>query len=133
MSFFDIVKNLLFGGKGFTRGSVLRETEEKIQAEWANIQTLVAKKTPSPLRQALIAADKTLDNALRDIAKGETMAERLKNHKDKFDRYTYNKIWEAHKVRNNLVHESGYEPPYYVVIEAIESFRAALRSLNIKV
>jgi hypothetical protein len=61
------------------------------------------------------------------------MGERLKMAKDTFDRDLYNKIWEAHKVRNNLVHEAGYEPPYYVLTDAIEKLRLAIVSLGVKV
>jgi len=53
--------------------------------------------------------------------------------KTKFDKYTYGKVWEAHKIRNNLVHETGYEPPYYVIKEAVSDLRDSLYRLGIKV
>lgn len=115
------------------RHSISQQTESKIRMEWQNIQNLLKGKSPSQLRQALISADKCLDNALRDVVEGETMGERLKNAKNKFDPTTYNKIWEAHKVRNNLVHEAGYEPPYYVVTQAIDSLRNGLIVLGLRV
>ncbi|KKU51060.1 MAG: hypothetical protein UX73_C0008G0001, partial [candidate division WWE3 bacterium GW2011_GWC1_47_10] len=64
---------------------------------------------------------------------GDVMADRLKAAKTRFDIVTYNKIWEAHKVRNALVHESGYEPPYYVLTEAVEHLRRGLERLGINV
>lgn len=130
MSFFDF----LFGGSSSSfGGSIKQETVYKIQSDWTNIKVLVNQKGPSQLRQALITADKSLDNALRDVVAGETMGERLKNAKTKFDYNTYNKIWEAHKLRNNLVHESGFEPPYYMVTQAIEDLQDGLVVLGIRV
>jgi hypothetical protein len=127
------ILNFLFGGKGgFGRSVVSTQTEQRIQSDWKNIKTLLASKGPSQLRQALITADKTLDSALKDIVAGETMGERLKNAKDKFDRDLYNKIWEAHKIRNALVHEAGYEPPYHMVTRAIENLKTGLQSLRVK-
>ncbi|MDC0449083.1 hypothetical protein OAL67_00550 [bacterium] len=117
-----------------TKSTVSQQTVTSIQQEWINIKTLVAGKSPSQLRQAIISADKTLDNALRDIVEGETMGERLKNAKDKFPSWeVYDKVWKAHKIRNNIVHESGYEPPYFVVQEAVESLRQGLAALRIYV
>ena len=50
-----------------------------------------------------------------------------------FERDQYNKIWEAHKVRNNLVHESGYEPPYFVVIKAVQDLKEGLDKVGVRV
>ena len=132
MGLFNSFKDM-FSLPGGGRSSVSQPTEDKIRKDWENIKILASSKSPSQLRQGLITADKTLDNALKDIFSGETMGERLKNAKDRFDENTYNKIWEAHKVRNNLVHETGYEPPYYVLTEAIEKLRTGLQALGVRV
>lgn len=108
------------------------ETRNKIQNDWRNIEVLLSQKGPSQLRQALITADKSLDNALKDLVAGENMGERLKNAEKMFDRDEYNKIWEAHKVRNNLVHESGYEPPYFVLTQSVESLKNGLEKVGIR-
>ena len=117
----------------FRRYYVSQNTDAKIKKDWQKINDLLKQKGASQLKQALITADKTLDNALRDVASGDTMAERLKAVKDKFDIITYNKVWEAHKIRNNLVHEIDYEPPYFVLIEAVEKLRIGLGVLGVKV
>ena len=124
--------NLLFK-KSIKRRIITVETKEKIQRDWKNVDILLSQKGPSQLRQALITADKSLDNALKDIAEGETMGERLKNAENFFERDQYNKIWEAHKVRNNLVHESGYEPPYFVVTKAVQDLKEGLEKLGVRV
>jgi len=116
--------------KSYTRHTVKQETVDNIKREWEKIDLLLKQKSPSQLRQALISADKCLDNALRDIVLGETMGDRLKNSANKFDELTYDKIWKAHKVRNNLVHEAGYEPPHFVVTEAVENLKTGLKDLG---
>jgi hypothetical protein len=118
-------------GKKVSRKSVSPQTRSKVEKEWKNIQVLLSAKGPSQLRQALISADKCVDNVLKDLVPGETMGERLKNAGNLFDSNIYNKIWEAHKIRNTLVHEVGYEPPHFVVTEAVENFRRGLNSLGI--
>lgn len=123
----------LFGLGSSQRYSVSTATAEKIQKDWQYIKTLTDGGTPAQLKQALITADRSLDAALKDFASGETMGERLKNVSNKFDSDVYNKIWQAHKVRNSLVHESNFEPPHFVLIQNIEVFRKALFSLGVRV
>ena len=129
MGFFD----LLFGTPKKSYGIVKGATQENIKRDWDSIKVLLSQKGPSQLRQALIIADKSLDNALRDMVIGESMGERLKNGKDLFEWDVYQKLWEAHKLRNNVVHESNFEPPYFTVTEAITHIQSGLYSLGIKV
>ncbi len=124
--------NFIFKKK-IKRRSVSIETVENIEREWININILLSQRSPSQLKQALISADKTVDNALRDIVDGQTMGDKLKEAEKYFDRDLYNKVWEAHKLRNNLVHESGFEPPYFTITEAVQNLRNALYALGVKV
>jgi len=134
MSFLIFMRILdLFFKKNGRRRIITVETKEKIQRDWKNVEILLSQKGPSQLRQALITADKSLDNALKDIVDGETMGDRLKNAENLFERDEYNKIWEAHKVRNSLVHESGYEPPYFVVTTAVQDLKDALEKIGVRV
>lgn len=132
---FDLVKNTVFkqGPFGNTRTTVFPQTEERIKKDWANINILLKGRSPSQLKQALLTADRTLDDALKDISEGTTMGERLKNAKLKFDRNLYSKIWEAHKMRNSMVHEANFEPPYYVIQSAVETIREALKSIYVRI
>ncbi len=115
-----------------SRRAVKPYTVKVIEAEWRNIKILLEGKKPSQLRQALISADKTLDSALKDISIGQTMGERLKNAPHLFEKSLYNKVWSAHKTRNALVHESGYEPPHHVITTSINNLKMALNSLGVK-
>lgn len=122
----------IFGKKKSKVTTITSETMSLIKREWEQIEILLKGKKPSQLRQALIKADKTVDNALRDLVSGETMGERLKNAQDKFDWPTYDKIWKAHKIRNKIVHESGFEPPYHIVTDAIDDLKNGLEKLGIR-
>jgi len=129
--------NWLFGtrstkNRALRKGAVKPYTRSVIEKEWRNIKVLLDGKQPSQLRQALITADKTLDNALKDIVAGETMGERLKDAPHLFEKSLYDKIWRAHKVRNSLVHESGYEPPHHILTSSINNLKTALNSLGVK-
>ena len=105
----------------------------KIQNEWARIEELIKIGQPSQLRQAVIKADNVLDYALSKLTTGTTMGERLKNARPYFKDYAvYQGLWEAHKVRNALVHEADYEPTHYVVKDAIAKIRRGLESLGVK-
>lgn len=116
---------------GNKRTTIGTTTSESIRLEWVNISLLLKGKQPSQMRQALISADKALDNALRDVVDGDSMGERLKNAKNKFDYGLYQKIWAAHKMRNSLVHESGYEPPYHMIEQSINTLKNGLESLGV--
>ncbi|HBY10119.1 hypothetical protein A2473_00440 [candidate division WWE3 bacterium RIFOXYC2_FULL_42_13] len=130
MGFFDFI----FGsGSSSSYGSVSQETVRKITADWENISVLLKQKGPSQLKQALIMADKSLDAVLKEMVPGETMGERLKNAVEKFDRPTYNRIWDAHKLRNSLVHEAGFEPAYFMITEAVANLKEAIYKLGVNV
>jgi hypothetical protein len=129
IDFFSIFKSIFSSG----RTSISQATEVKIKKDWATIKVALQQKSLAQLKQALITADRSLDNALKDIAQGETMGERLKNSVDRFDRYMYQDIWEAHKLRNNLVHEAGFEPPSFMLIENIDKIKNALISLGVRI
>lgn len=78
---------------------------------------------------AIINADKLLDSALKKRNfKGETMGERLvfaKNILSKRQR-----VWEAHKLRNRLVHEENVKLDRKTTLEALKGFESALKDLG---
>lgn len=127
MGLFDLFK------KTRKRSSISAEVSKNIEYEWEQINMLISQKGPSQLRQALIKADKSLDSALKEVVPGQTMGERLKEAKDEFDYRVYDKIWKAHKMRNSLVHEAGYDPPHHMITSAIEDLKAGVQKLGVRV
>lgn len=130
MNIFNLFKK---SNKQNSKKTVSMSTQQNINTAWNSVDIALKSKTPSQLRQAIITADKCLDNALRDIVPGEKMADRLKNSKNKFDYATYDKLWKAHKIRNNLVHEAGFEPSYVTLISAIKDLQNGIEKLGVKV
>jgi len=111
---------------------VSTSTVDSIQRAWVGVNDALGSKNPSQLKQALITADKCVDNALRDVVKGETMGERLKNAKGKFEYPVYDSIWRAHKIRNSMVHETDFEPSYATLVSAITDMKKGLDALGVK-
>lgn len=104
----------------------------KIKSEWEQVEQLIQVGRPSAVKEAVIVADKLLDYTLSQISFGETMGERLKNARDAFPRSVYQNLWEAHKVRNALVHESDFDLTQLVARDALSKFKAAFRSLGVE-
>jgi len=62
------------------------------------------------LRHAVLEADKLLDWLLKKYNyHGKTFADRLRSAEKNIPSVVYNNIWQAHKVRNQLVHETDAE------------------------
>lgn len=124
----------LFSGSTFSKPKSLSAIQQnKIEEEWQKIEELIRRGQPSQLKEAVIRADKLVDFALKHLVDGDSMGERLKNSRDLFSPKTYQELWEAHKARNALVHEEGYDPPYYVSHEGLEKFKKGLRELGVKI
>ncbi len=73
------------------------------------VKVLLAEVDLDKQKQALVEADKLLDNILRTKVKGKDMGTRLKMAKGYFDFSLYQQLWQAHKLRNRIVHEVGVE------------------------
>jgi hypothetical protein len=105
---------------------------KKHTKEWEEISKLIQSDNVHELKSALVLADKSLDNVMKELSfDGETMGDRLIKGKDKFKAQTYNEIWSAHKVRNSMVHETGYNPSASVFKDAIFSLKKGIRELGV--
>ena len=94
----------------------------ELTALWNNIETMEPKL-------AVIEADKLADTVLKKAGvKGESMAERLRQVEKIADRSVYQRMWEAHKVRNELVHEINHASlnDHHAEIAKIKTFLMAL-------
>lgn len=78
---------------------------------------------------AIINADKLLDGALKKRNfKGETMGERLVSSKNILSKRQ--RVWEAHKLRNRLVHDENVKLDRKKTLEALKGFESALKDLG---
>lgn len=104
----------------------------EIQARWETIMA-TSKTGASGLKSAVTEADKLLDHVMRQSGyAGDTMGERLKAAKPQFaaDYATYDAVWRAHKLRNTLVHEVGFDLVVSQATEALHDFERGLRQLG---
>jgi len=61
------------------------------------------------LKQAVIEADKLVDYILRAKGyRGATFADRLKAASPYIEKHHYDALWQGHKVRNLIAHESAH-------------------------
>lgn len=100
-----------------------------IRARWAEIER-AANGGEVNLKFAVMEADALLDHALKSLAMpGKTLGERLKYAAYKYP--NINRVWNAHRLRNQLAHEtSAYLDPV-MARKAIRDFKDALELLNV--
>ena len=114
--------------------SYLSSNDRQIATDmWRKVEEQMGYGKPSNYRSAVIDADKILEFILSKMYPGLTKTgERLKVAKDKFvgDYETYDSLWFAHKVRNELVHRVSFELPSSQVNDVLEKFRAGLVKLG---
>ena len=125
-----VVAILLFITILLTRKHSPKLDQEQYQIDFLNIQNGLKKEEPSSYAMTIIKGDKLLDKALCEIgAPGRTMGDRLKKvGKDKFTQL--NSVWHAHKLRNEIAHESDFEPSYAQAVHALETYKQALQDLG---
>lgn len=82
------------------------------------------------LKGAISEADKLLDYVMRGQGvAGDTMAERLKHTESRLS--NKEAVWRAHKLRNHLAHEAGFEAVSSHVRESIRAYEHALKDLGV--
>ncbi len=115
--------------KTFGRPELHGMSQEQIQARWEEIEKIAAAGSMGG-KMAIMEADKLLDSALKSMMmSGETLGERLK-----FACYKYpdlQKVWNAHRLRNRIVHETVFEPGRAEVSAALRDFKRALQTLKL--
>jgi hypothetical protein len=95
---------------------------------WATI-TASADSGGAGLRNAVSEADKLVDYVLRQSGvPGETMADRLRAGGRRFN--DVDSIWRAHKLRNSLAHEVGFDLVPSQAREALRDFERGLKDLG---
>lgn len=114
-------------------GNAVSIDQKFVQGKWNEIENMFSLGGASSLKSSIIEADKLVDYVLKNRGTaGDTMGERLKNAKSKFGSYQdYDNLWFAHKVRNNIAHETTHELGVAEAKRAIEYFKKALKELGV--
>jgi len=111
--------------------SVKRVAEGPAYTEtWEQIYRLANSVREAEWKLSVIEADKLVDDILQQLGyPGETMGERLMLIKpDQLS--SLQDLWDAHKLRNLLVHEVSYKVKHEQVLAAINAFERVLRELG---
>lgn len=102
----------------------------KVVKAWAKITSRLETGLESEYKLAVIEADSILNDILKRMGfGGETLGERL-------ERLTaatlpnLKQIWEAHKIRNNIVHDPNYRLTLDEARRVLDIYEQALRDLQ---
>ncbi|HEU5121458.1 MAG TPA: hypothetical protein VFT59_01320 [Candidatus Saccharimonadales bacterium] len=102
---------------------------EKYRSRWLQVEGSLKRDEQSSYHLAILNADKLLDQALRDRGiKGETMGERMKTARGTWS--NANAVWTAHKLRNQIAHETDIQISYDDTRRALAAFKQALRDVG---
>jgi len=87
--------------------------------------------SPSEWKLAVIEADKILDKILESKGyEGATMGEKLKQLVPADLPEIYDDVWEAHKIRNRIVHEPDFELSQGDVRTVVGIYTRAIKKLS---
>lgn len=102
---------------------------ERYQTRWLEIENSLSRTVASSWQVAIMDADKLLDQALKDRHfKGQTMGERMKSASKSWR--NANHVWGAHKIRNQLAHETDVKLTYETTVRALTAFKQGLKDLG---
>ena len=134
ITFVILVAALLLGGavllvmmsRGVGRTNL---NSDKFRSAWLAIKQQVERDNAASYQLAILNADKLLDKALRERGvKGETMGERMKSAVKVWK--NANQVWTAHKLRNQIAHETDVRPTLDQTRRALAAFKQGLKDLG---
>ena len=104
---------------------------EKMEKEWQKISDRLEKDDEANLKLAVIEADSLLDSILiRMGLEGKDMGERLeKLNKEQLK--CIDDIWDAHRLRNLIVHQADLSLTKEQTERAIKCYQEALKELEV--
>ncbi|HEU4830894.1 MAG TPA: hypothetical protein VFS65_01845 [Candidatus Saccharimonadales bacterium] len=124
-----VVGAIMFALIGLTKKGSRVLNVERYQKKWMEIEQQLKRTEPSSCHLVILNADKLVDQALQDRGvAGKTMGERMKNAKTFFS--DNNGLWTAHKLRNQIAHESDVKISYDQTRYALASFKKALKDVG---
>jgi hypothetical protein len=113
---------LIFGGGASSK------LKNSIEKQLTRVDELL-RGSASEKKEALILLDSLLDKSLKMKGfRGESLGERLKASQKFFTWDIYTNTWEAHKVRNKIVHD-GYNPSGAELKKSVKYLRSAINNL----
>jgi transposase len=135
MFFFSFAKSWKYRPKLHPGVRVVHKTftlrDDVLQKRWDTIRTRVEGGSADGMHLAVIEADKLVDDALKQMGlEGEHMADRLGKISDTEVR-TLDRLWRAHRVRNDLVHSPGFSLSAGDAKRVIDDYEAFLKEVKV--
>ncbi len=101
-----------------------------LNARWVEIEKHINSTREAEWKFAVIEADKMADDLLKNSGfPGDTMGDRLMNIQPG-QLTTLQGLWEAHKIRNRLVHDTNYFLRYTEAKRAVGLYEKTLKELQ---
>jgi hypothetical protein len=123
--------DFLFGKKRSSQAKFRAVDWLSVEAKWRLIDQMASTNDQAQKKQAIIQADMLVDDILKQAGvSGKTMGERLKSIVTVIPRDLYHQLWQAHKKRNELVHESGSFVADWELSQYLNSFRLAISEMR---
>lgn len=122
ITLFHFKSKSVFGGK--------KPLDRRFIHQWQNTIKRLSKPTSENLRLAVIDADGLVDVFLKKAGyKGEHMADRLSGIVPD-EVKSLKRVWDAHLLRNSLVHVPGSKPSMVETKKAVAAFEDFLKELG---
>ncbi len=112
---------------------VLTIRKELLLEKWSGIQSKFAEGKPDSFKIAVIQGDALVDSLLKSAGlEGDHMADRLDNiEPGEFE--SFEDIWRSHKIRNQVVHEEGFELTHALAERALKGYEKFLREIKVSI
>jgi hypothetical protein len=127
----------IFSGLGniislpFRRKGISVNDKKIIIKRWYWIRQMLSSGENSDLRSAVIEADKLMDFGLKSAHfSGHKFADRIRAAKSFYPKKVYSGIWQAHILRNELVHNLDSKINSYQAKDAIKNIGAGLKAVK---
>jgi len=103
---------------------------KKTFKQWAKISKRLEAKKEAEYKLAIIEADSLLNDILERMGyKGEMIGDRLKQL-DSTILPNIEELWQAHKTRNNVVHDPDYSLTFDQAKKTVAIYEKALRDME---
>jgi len=124
-----VFAGILFALIAFTKKGPRQLDVEKYRSRWLSIERQLTRDNIGSYSLTVLDADKLLDQAMKERGiVGETMGARLKQLQKVWS--NANSVWSAHKLRNQIAHESDAKISYDRARKALSSFKQALKDVG---
>jgi len=102
-----------------------------VEGKLLTIDSLARSTQQSDKQQIIIQLDKLVDAILKEAGvPGVSFGERLKFLKLKVERESYQKLWQAHLKRNELVHDTGSFVADWEIEKHMQGYKRGISALR---